>query len=83
MKVIIENFSIIKKKKLGNTQRSLKKKLTKIPHVSFFNFHSGLFSGFKSWYVFHNIKLSGEAESANEEAAKTFYPGLKQKTILL
>lgn len=45
--------------------------------------HSGWFSGSKTWCVFHNVKLSGEAESANKEAAKTFYPLLKQKIILV
>ena len=33
--------------------------------------------------MFSTMLLSGEAESANEEAAKTFYPVLKQKIVVL
>lgn len=39
-----------------------------------FSASSGWFSGFKNPCAFHNVKLSGEAVSADEEAAKTFPP---------
>lgn len=41
----------------------------------------GWFSGFMSWYVFHDGRISDESESVNEEAAKTFYPVLEQKKL--
>lgn len=65
-------FLKIKEKTL-TIYENLKKKVENPAEVPSFSTSSDRFSGFKNHCDFYNVRLSGEAVSA-EEAAKTFLP---------
>jgi hypothetical protein len=71
------SFLTIKEKAL-DIYEDLKEKSSNPAQVPPFSASSGWFSGFKHPYSFHNVKLSGEAASTDEEAADAFPPMLQK-----